>query len=571
MSGSVGVPLVNTPVERGRHGIFVLLRRLRVPLALLILVYAVVVAGFTLIPGIDPQGRPWRMGFLDAFYFVSFLGTTIGLGEIPHPFTEGQRLWATASIYATVIAWLYAIGALFSVLQDPVFRRLVQEDRVKRAVRGMRERFYLVCGYDDTGHHVVRELAEDGCRVVIIDIEPLRVDAIDVEDLRISVPALCGDASDPHTLVMAGLKHPHCAAVLALTGSDFVNVKVALTATLLNPGMPVLCAARDHVAHARMAAAGADHIINPFDTFAQRVATAIRAPSLQVIYESLTTQRGTAMDEPPQLPRGRWVLCGSGLFVRTLRRQLTRLQIETVVVDAGAEADADQGLFKGDPTDPEVLVRAGADTADALVAGTAVDVDNLAIVLAARQLNKSLRIVAQQTQRRNASIFRAAPADLVMLAGHAVAAEVLRVIRAPQLATFLSRARQQDEDWAAALLARMREVIGDEVVESWSIELVPALAPTACGALQIGEPVPLARLMTRPDGDGTLVHAVPLLLQRGQETTLLPALDVELCAGDRVLCCGRARARMTMRHNIVAHALPRLRADLTARPRVAAA
>jgi Trk K+ transport system NAD-binding subunit len=571
MGGSIA-PLVNTPVERGRDGIFVLLRRLRVPLALLIVVYAVVVAGFTLIPGIDPQGRPWRMGFLDAFYFVSFLGTTIGLGEIPHPFTEAQRLWATASIYATVISWLYAIGALFSALQDPAFRRLVQEDRVKRAVRGMRERFYLVCGYDDTGHHVVRELAEEGCRVVIIDSEPLRVDAIDVEDLRISAPALCGDASDPHTLVMAGLKNPHCAAVLALTGSDFVNIKVALTATLLNPDVPVLCAARDHAAHARMAAAGADHIINPFDTFAQRVATAIRAPSLQVIYESLTTQSGTAMDEPPQLPRGRWVLCGSGLFVRTLRRQLTRLQIETVVVAADFEADESaKGLFKGDPTDPEVLVRAGADTANALVAGTTVDVDNLAIVLAARQLNKSLCIVAQQSQRRNASIFRAAPADLVMLAGHAVAAEVLRVIRAPQLATFLNRARHEDEDWAAALLARMREVIGDEVVESWSIELVPARAPTVCTALRKGEGVPLARLMTRPDGNGTLVHAVPLLLQRGQETTLLPALDVELCAGDRVLCCGRARARLTMRHNIVAHALPRVRADLMTLPRVAAA
>ncbi|MEO7853429.1 MAG: NAD(P)-binding protein [Rubrivivax sp.] len=563
---------LSTPLERGRHGIFVLLRRLRVPLSLLIIVYSVSVAGFTLIPGIDPQGQPWRMRFLNAFYFVSFLGTTIGLGEIPYPFTDPQRLWATASIYATVVSWLYAIGALFSVLQDPVFKRLVHEDRVKRATLGMQERFYLVCGYDDTGHHVVRELAEEGCRVVIVDIDPIRVDSIDVEDLRISAPALCGDASDPQTLVLAGLKHPHCAAVLALTGSDFVNTKVALTATLLNPEMPVLCAARDHASHARMAAAGADHIINPFDTFAQRVATAIRAPSLQVIYESLTTQRGTAMDAPPQLPRGRWVLCGAGRFVRTLRRQLHRLEIETVIVDAGLEADDSQkGLLKGDPTDPQVLERAGVATADALVAGTSVDIDNLAIVLAARHINKSVRIVAQQTQRRNAAIFRAAPADLVMLAGHAVAAEMLRVIRAPQLATFLNRARHEDEAWAAALLQRMREVIGDEVVESWSIELVPPRAPTVCTALDCGESVPLRRLMTRPDGKGTLVHAVPLLLQRGQDSTMLPTLDTELHAGDRVLCCGRARARLTMRHNIVAHALPLVRADAApAAPAVAA-
>jgi voltage-gated potassium channel len=254
--------------ERTRHGIFILLRRLRVPLSMLILVYAVAVAGFTLVPGTDPQGRPWQMSFLHAFYFVSFLGTTIGLGEIPYAFSDLQRLWATASIYGTVVAWLYAIGALFSVLQDPLFRRIVHEGRVERAVRGMVERFYLVCGYDDAGHHVVRELAESGTRVVIIDIDPQRVDSVEVEDLRIPVPALCGDGSDPHTLVMAGLKSGQCAAVLALTGSDFVNIKVALTARLLNPDVPVLCAAHDHAAHARMAAAGADHIINPYDTFA---------------------------------------------------------------------------------------------------------------------------------------------------------------------------------------------------------------------------------------------------------------------------------------------------------------
>jgi len=542
--------------ERTRHGIFILLRRLRVPLSMLILVYAVAVAGFTLVPGTDPQGRPWQMSFLHAFYFVSFLGTTIGLGEIPYAFSDLQRLWATASIYGTVVAWLYAIGALFSVLQDPLFRRIVHEGRVERAVRGMKERFYLVCGYDDAGHHVVRELAESGTRVVIIDINADRVDSVEVEDLRIPVPALCGDGSDPHTLVMAGLKSGQCAAVLALTGSDFVNIKVALTARLLNPDVPVLCAAHDHAAHARMAAAGADHIINPYDTFAERVAMSIRTPSLQVIYESLTTQRGTAMDEVPHLPRGRWVLCGAGLFTRTLRRQLERLQIESVIVDAGFEDSAEEGLVKGDPTDPAVLRRAGVEDSSAVVAGTSVDVDNLAIVLAARAVSKSLFIIAQQTQRRNGSVFSAAPADMVMLSGYAVAAEVLRVIRAPQLTTFLGRARHEDEAWASALLQRMREVIGDDVVESWSLELVPAEAPTACAALRRGQGVSLRQLMIRPDGSGQLVHAVPLLLQRGQEREMLPSIDTALLLGDRILCCGRDRARLTMRHNILSHALP---------------
>jgi Trk K+ transport system NAD-binding subunit len=544
-------------IQRARHGIFILLRRLRMPLMVLIGVYAVAVLGFTLIDGIDPQGRPWRMSFLHAFYFVSFLGSTIGLGEIPYPFTDVQRLWATASIYGTVIAWLYAIGSLFNVLQDPIFRRILHENSVGRAVRRIDEPFYLICGYDDAGSHVTRELAEDGTRLVVIDESSARIDSIEVEDLTMPVPALSGDASDPKTMVLAGLTSGHCAGVLALTGDDRINIKISLTAHLLNPDVPVLCGARNHESHARMAAAGVNHIINPYDTFAERVALSIRTPSLHVIYESLTTQRGTAMDEAPRIPRGRWILCGTGLFTRTLRRQLERLQIETVMVDPQLEEnEIDASHIKGDPTDPDVLRAAGVDDATAVVAGTVVDIDNLAITMAARNLNKELFIVARQTQRRNTTVFRAAPADLIMLSGYVVAAEVLRVIRAPQLATFLRRARDEDEDWAAALLKRMRDVIGEDIVESWSVEITPQESPAVCAEFARGEQVSLRQLMTRPDSSGGLIRALPLLLQRGQERELRPHIDTLLQLGDRVLCCGQARARSTMRRNITAHELP---------------
>lgn len=544
-------------IQRARHGIFILLRRLRMPLMVLIGVYAVAVLGFTLIDGIDPQGRPWRMSFLHAFYFVSFLGSTIGLGEIPYPFTDVQRLWATASIYGTVIAWLYAIGSLFNVLQDPIFRRILHENSVGRAVRRIDEPFYLICGYDDAGSHITRELAEDGTRLVVIDESSARIDSIEVEDLTMPVPALSGDASDPKTMVLAGLTSGHCAGVLALTGDDRINIKISLTAHLLNPDVPVLCGARNHESHARMAAAGVNHIINPYDTFAERVALSIRTPSLHVIYESLTTQRGTAMDEAPRIPRGRWILCGTGLFTRTLRRQLERLQIETVMVDPQLEEnEIDASHIKGDPTDPDVLRAAGVDDATAVVAGTVVDIDNLAITMAARNLNKELFIVARQTQRRNTSVFRAAPADLIMLSGYVVAAEVLRVIRAPQLATFLRRARDEDEDWAAALLKRMRDVIGEDIVESWSVEITPQESPAVCAEFARGEQVSLRQLMTRPDSSGGLIRALPLLLQRGQERELRPHIDTLLQLGDRVLCCGQARARSTMRRNITAHELP---------------
>src|SRR3954469_7202260 len=95
--------------------IFLILRRMRAPLIVLIVIFSVSVLGLTLIPGQDLAGHPQRMGFFDAFYVMSYTATTIGFGEIPFPFTYNQRMWVTISIYLTVIGWAYAIGSLLAL------------------------------------------------------------------------------------------------------------------------------------------------------------------------------------------------------------------------------------------------------------------------------------------------------------------------------------------------------------------------------------------------------------------------------------------------------------------------
>ena len=193
--------------------IFLLFRRMRVPLVVLITTYAVATLGLVLIPGETPDGEPWNMGFFHAFYFVSFTSTTIGFGEIPYPFTDAQRLWTLFAIYATVIAWLYAIGTLLAILQDPAFRRLVNISAFGRSVRRISEPFYLVCGYGENGALLTRALTDEGIRPVVVDNDQDRIDALKVEGLGIEVPGLCADADDPQVLVRAGLRRPQCAGL----------------------------------------------------------------------------------------------------------------------------------------------------------------------------------------------------------------------------------------------------------------------------------------------------------------------------------------------------------------------
>ena len=97
--------------------VFLILRRMRPPLLTLLIVYAIAVFGLTLIPGRDPDGNVWYMSIFHAFYFISYTGTTIGFGEMPHAFSDAQRMWVSLSLYAAVISWIYAFGTILALVQ----------------------------------------------------------------------------------------------------------------------------------------------------------------------------------------------------------------------------------------------------------------------------------------------------------------------------------------------------------------------------------------------------------------------------------------------------------------------
>src|SRR6056297_2108921 len=153
-------------------------RRMRSPLIVLIAAYSIATVGFTLMPGTDADGNPWRMSLFDAFYVVSYTGSTIGFGEVPYEFSKAQRLWTMVSIYLTVIAWLFSIGSIISLMQDPAFAQALRGARFRRAIRNYDRPFYLLCGYGDTGRLLTHSLTELHHPVVVIDAMQDKIDAL---------------------------------------------------------------------------------------------------------------------------------------------------------------------------------------------------------------------------------------------------------------------------------------------------------------------------------------------------------------------------------------------------------
>ena len=220
--------------------IFLIMRRMRTPLIVLILVFSISVVGLALIPGVDPDGETARMTLFDAFYFMSYTATTIGFGELPWPFTTAQRLWVTFSIYLSVIGWAYAIGSLLTLLQDHAFRHAVALQRFTTKVARIREPFLLLAGYGRAGELLVKAFDALGQQVVVIDESGQRIDALDLQSYHADIPGLAADAANPHHLRIAGLGHPNCAGVLALTNDDHTNLSITMAAALLRPELPVV-------------------------------------------------------------------------------------------------------------------------------------------------------------------------------------------------------------------------------------------------------------------------------------------------------------------------------------------
>ncbi|WP_207061993.1 TrkA family potassium uptake protein [Motiliproteus sp. SC1-56] len=532
--------------------LFTLFRRLRAPLISLIVVYSVSVLGFVLIPGVDDQGNPWRMDFFHAFYFVSFMGSTIGFGEIPYPFTDGQRMWTLVTIYATVITWLYGIGKMLALFQEPAFNRLMHRMRFRNGVERVEEPFYLVCGYGMTGSLVVGRLAKRGIRAVVVDIDRTRIDALQTDDLRYSPQGLCADAAKPDVLNDAGLQRSNCIGVLALTNRDEVNLAIAITSKLLAPGRPVVCRSESDVTTANLASFGTDHIIDPFVTYADYLALALASPYHHLVYDWLTNPTHRTLASAYQKTQGRWVICGYGRLGRALHRSLRHSAVNLTIIDdnpkpEGLEVEFVQGLG----TEAVTLEEARIHDAVGLVAGTANDANNLSIVMTALELNPKLLTVVRQNLDSNAAVFAAAKPDLIMEPGRIIANNILSLIKSPLLSEFLEAMRSKDEVWAHTLVNRMSAVAGQRELDSWAFSVGEEETPALAEALNQGRCVKLNLFMKDPRSSRDQLPCFPLMLKRNGELKLLPGELTELQLGDQLLFCGLARARDRMNWTLV--------------------
>lgn len=518
---------------------------MRAPIIVLIVIYGISVVGLTLVPGVTAEGKPAPpMSFFHAFYFISYTATTIGFGEIPNAFSDAQRMWVTVCIYLTVVGWSYSVVTLIALLQDKGFQNTLTSNRFRNRVRQLHEPFYLICGSGETGDLIARNLDRINQAFVVIEKDELRVQELDLEDFKTDTPAIAADASVPENLLLAGLKHPKCRGVLAVTNDEEANLAIAIAVRLLNPRIPVIARARTPGIMENMASFGTNYIINPFARFAEHLALAVALPERFRLIEILTSLPETPIPEPHRPPAGHWILCGYGRFGHALAAQLLPTGITLTIIDP--HSDESDRTLSGFGTEAKTLVQAGINQASGIIAGTDNDINNLSIAVTARELKPELFVVVRQNQSANSPLFEAFDADFTMVPSHIVAQEGIAILTTPLLASFLERLHDRDEAWSRQLAERLHGLGSGLTPSVWGIRLNISEAPAAYLHLMHAPPFSLLEILRDGMDRNEALPVVTLLVERADEFFILPDDSFKLAAGDQLLFASALTARRNL-------------------------
>lgn len=526
----------------GSHRVtYIVLRYMRRPLLLLVSVYAVSMVGWVLIPGPQLAEDTAPLSFFHAFYFMTYTATTTGFGEIPYEFTEQQRMWGILSLYAGVLTWFYAVGSIIGLIQNPHFKQAISERRFEKIVASMHEPFVIACGFGNTGSLLARGLSDAGMAAVILDADPDRIRALQLRDYRVEMPGLCADARVPDHLISAGLLKPNCRAVVALTPDEDVNLKIAVSARLLNPAVMVISRSTSASHEETLASLGGDvHIIDPFHTYARYLGVTIRNPLIHTLNQWLSGSRDARLDQPVAVPQGDWVLCGFGRMGRAIHQALSEHGVHSVAIEQAVdERHRDNDKLIIGRANRERLIAAGAADAVGIVAGTNSDSENLSILLNARAVNPQLYSVVRQNKHHNARLFQSAEVDFIMQPSLVSARRILFLLTAPLLKGFIEHLHRQPAEYSREVSELLLRRVGADKPKLWSVVCSRDKAMALNEIADAGGTVCLDDLLRHPHDREHRLACVPLVIRSGGAIEVLPALSRQIQPGDELLFCGR--------------------------------
>ncbi len=518
------------------NALWIILQRLRTPLLVIIVTYAIAILGMVLIPGLDDKGEVYHLSFFDAFYFISYTASTIGFGETPYDFTYEQRLWVLICIYLTVIGWFYGLGALVSVVSDKTLKFELMRSRFRKQVEKIKVDFIIVLGYTHVNVEITKQLLESGLKVVFIDESEENINHLMLEDFSQSVAVMVGNVLLIDTLKDAGIRKKNCKAIIALFDEEDKNLRVSILSKFLNPHVKVIAKSTLYETTTSLLDTDIAKVQNPFEIFAKRLDIALTSPHV-LILENWIYQNSDLTDIALFLPRGRYIICGYGRFGKALQEKLEKHGIDYVFIDerhlGKREMIENETFLRANADDKAILCEAGIKEASCLIAGTQNDIDNISILITAKKLNPDIYLIARENTMEEISIFQAAKINWVFMIESILINKTALFLADALKHRFLKLVLYKDEIWATSLVNLLKSQINKNPTLI-TLKVCEDEAYALFHDLALGEDIKIEILLKSLSNWEKKSGAIPLLIKREAEEILLPSNE-SLYIGDHIL------------------------------------
>lgn len=519
--------------------LFIILHRMRMPFLVIIITYTISITGLILIEGVDANGNPHHLGIFDAFYFVSYMATTIGFGEAPFEFNYSQRIWVTFSIYLTVLGWFYGIGSLVSLLQDKLFLQEIERAKFTRQIKNLKEKFIIILGYNQITSEIITKSLEQGVRTVVIEKDKNRINHLILESFTPTVPVLYSENYSLKALELAGIKKYNCKAIVSLFEDDALNLKISLISKLLNKHIKIAAKSTTSNHTENLKDLDVEIIANPFSIISSEVNMALIAPNLLKL-EKWLYRIDDLSATLPSFPQGKYIICGYGRMGRKIYEKLKKNNIEVELVEINKSninnfsKDEMAHLTFGDADDKQMLLEIGIKDAVAIIAATNDDTTNLSVLATAKKLNPEIMTIVRENEMEDYSIFENANIDHIFMPSKILINKTANALINPLSDKFIRLILKKDESWAAKVVRRLIEDINDNpILVEFSIN--EKYTPQIFRHLDEGNGLSLDVLVTSLHNKEQRNNVVPLLLEREGEVILLPIFEHNLKIGDKIL------------------------------------
>jgi voltage-gated potassium channel len=222
-----------------------------------------------------------KWSYLDSLYMTIVILSTVGLGEYRNLDSFG-KLFTIILIFLGVMIAGFVFNAIGQRILENQWGIFLDRRKMEKEIKGL-ERHFIICGAGRVGRRVIKELLRSKSPFVVIEKDRTAAEVLAAEGCL----TIVGDASDDDVLIRAGI---HKARGLVTTiSTDADNVYVTLTAKGLRPDIMVVTRAQEESAEKKLLKAGADRVIQPYQTAGQILARSVLKPNVVDFIESVTT------------------------------------------------------------------------------------------------------------------------------------------------------------------------------------------------------------------------------------------------------------------------------------------